>query len=70
MTPWQRIWGYSSFKIDAHSIVVLGHDILPYFLSTGCDKSFCYTNLPSMFGKIIGSTESVVIVMWPLTSIM
>ena len=23
MSPWQRIWGYSSFKKDVHSIVVI-----------------------------------------------
>ena len=61
---------YSSSKKDAHSIVVLEHDILPYFL-LGMVKVFVMPiNLSSMFDKILGSTESVVIVVWPLTSIM
>ena len=56
-----------------YSNVVFRHDVFLYFLLEQYGKSFCHACLPSTFGKIIGTsftTESAVIVIWSLTSIM
>ena len=49
--------------------IAVEHDILLHFLLGTVAKSFRYGSLPSMFDKIIGSTESIVIVIWLLISI-
>ena len=49
---------------------MLGHDILSHSL-LGMVKAFvALAYLPSVFDKIIDTTKSVVIVIWPLISTM
>ena len=39
-------------------------------LPTGFGKSLCYACLPRVFDSLLGTTNSIVIVITPLTSIM
>lgn len=64
--------GYSFLKKEQKDIIldfILGNDVFAV-LPTGFGKSLCYACLPRVFDRLLGTTNSVVIVLTPLTAIM
>ena len=64
--------GYPSLKNEQKTVLtnfILGNDIFA-MLPTGFGTSLCYACLPRVFDQLLGTTNSIVVVITPLTSIM
>ena len=64
--------GYPLLKDEQKTVLtnfILGCDVFA-MLPTGFGKSLCYACLPRVFHSLLGTTNSIVIVITPLTSIM
>ena len=65
-------WGYPSLKDEQKTVLtkfILGNDVFA-MLPTGFGKSMCYACLPRVFDSLLRATNSIVVVITPLTSIM
>ena len=64
--------GYTSVKAEQVRVVtnfVMGNDVFAV-LPTGFGKSLCYACLPGVFDNLSDTTNSVVVVLSPLVSII
>ena len=64
--------GYSSVKDEQIKVItsfIARRDVFA-ILRTGYGKSLCYLCLPNVFDQLFNITNSVVVVITPLTSIM
>ena len=67
-----NILGYPSLKNEQKTVLanfVLGNGVFA-MLPTGFGRSLCYACLPCLFDRLLGITNSIVVVITPLTSIM
>ena len=64
--------GYSNLRqqqLDVVTSFVGGNDVFA-ILPTGFGKSLCYAILPSVFDRLLGTRNSIVVVITPLTAII
>ena len=64
--------GYANVRDQQLRVVsnfVRGSDVFAV-LPTGYGKSLCYALLPSMFDRLLGKDDSIVVVITPLTAII
>ena len=64
--------GYPSLKDEQKTVLtnfILGNDVFA-MLPTGFGKSLCYAGLPRVFDSLLETTNSIVVVITPLASIM
>ena len=63
---------YPSLKDEQKTVLtnfILGNNVFA-MLPTGFGKSLCYAGLPRVFDSLLETTNSIVVVITPLTSIM
>ena len=64
--------GYKTLKDEQKSVMIhfiSGYDVFA-ILPTGFGKSLCYACLPGAFDRLLGTTNSIVVVLTPLTATM
>jgi len=64
--------GYSFLKKEQLEVIldfVLGNDVFAV-LPTGFGKTLCYACIPGIFNNLLGTNNSLVVVVTPLTAIM
>ena len=64
--------GYPAIKNEQKTVgtnFILGNNIFA-MLPTGFGKNLCYACLPRVFDQLLGTTNSTVVILSPLTSIM
>ena len=66
VTLWQGFQIFI-FEKDVYGSIVLGHIFAVLINDLGLVKALLCLLIPGMFDKILSTTKSVVIIVWPLT---